>query len=176
MKYYHGSKNGELKQLTLEKSNDGYIYLTSNYAAAVFYGGAPIRFWSWNKQKQIFIVREMCRGGLKKLYKGVSCWLYLTENVGEFENDYYMGCPSIKMKHSVDLPEKEFVPDVYKKFLELEKQGQLEIFWWKQHTKQQKEKAVENVKFLISKTDPQKYPDDWKALQSIYPKLCKQAQ
>lgn len=172
MKYYHGSSNGELTKLTLNKSNDGYIYLTPDYATAVFYGGAPIRFWAWNNQTQKLVVREMCKNCLKKLYKGKSCYVYATENVVKFKTDNYKGRPAIKLAHDVTLEEKEFIPDVYKKLLQLERSGELEIFRWKNHTKQQKLNEIEGIKLLINKTDPQKYPQDWQLLCTLYPHLC----
>lgn len=48
MKYYHGSRVKNLKKLTLDKSNDGYVWLAESYEFAVMYGANSIRFWKVN--------------------------------------------------------------------------------------------------------------------------------
>ena len=69
MKYYHGSRNGNLTELTVEKSNDGYVYLTPDYSFAVMYGACPLRFWDFHVVKKKLIIREIAKMVLKPCIK-----------------------------------------------------------------------------------------------------------
>lgn len=71
MRYYHGSRSKDLKRLTLENSNDGYVWLAEQYEFAVLYAGNSLRFWDYNFDTNKLIIREIAENCFERLYKGV---------------------------------------------------------------------------------------------------------
>ncbi len=129
IKYYHGSRNADLKTLCIEKPRRNYVYLTPQYEFALMYAGNSLRFWNFNFETNKLIIREVAPNSLEKLYKGKTCYIYSATEVGEFERADCNGRKAIKMKHNVDLTFEEVVPDAYEKIMQLYNQGEIEIWF-----------------------------------------------
>ncbi len=84
-KYYHGSRNGGLKELSLDKSVDGYVWLAEQYEFAILYGANSTRFWCYNNETNKLVIREVCEDSLEKMYKGKECYIYSATKVGDYE-------------------------------------------------------------------------------------------
>jgi len=56
MKYYHGSKEGSIKELTTNHSKDGLVYVTSNRLIALTYAirGYPNLFTTLPNGQKFF--------------------------------------------------------------------------------------------------------------------------
>ena len=172
--YYHGSRNGDIKELTLDKSNDGYVWLIENYAFAVVYGGCSVRFWAANKQNNKPIVREVCEDSLEKMYKGVKCYVYCVddEDVGEYEQYDYKGRKSIRLKHNVKVKNRIVIEDAYEEIMRLYKAGELEIRFWENRDETERMKDQKNVIDLLCKDmrmNYEKYPEDYAVLVKLFP-------
>lgn len=132
MEYYHGSKNGNLTELTTEKANHNGIYFAEDYCFAVMYAGNGLRFWAVDKPTGKLIVREVGENALELLYKNQPCYIYKVkeEDLGCFNRADFKGRKSVVVTHNVKLSEKEFIPDCLEKLYELEKQCKLIIRRW----------------------------------------------
>ena len=176
MKYYHGSKNGNLTELMVEKSNDGYVYLTPNYGAAVLYGACPVRFWNWHQTKNKLIIREVAKDGFKTMYKGVSFYIYSTDDIGEHEISNVNGRPAVKMKHDVKLKEKEFVPDAYEKIMELYQKGEIILWFWDKYTEEEKQKCVDGLHKTfnenVMRDEKARFPEEYELLTKLRPEMA----
>lgn len=174
MKYYHGSPNGEISKLTVEKSVDGYVWLAQDYCFALLYGANHTRFWAVDKNTNKLIIREVQPGSLELMYKNKSCYIYSTENVGEFEQFDFAGRKSIRLSHDVEIETKEYIPDAFEKIKELEKQGKLIIRYYNDMTTEQKqnekEKIINTFKPVIKETY-EKFHDDYLILSTLFEEL-----
>ena len=119
MKFYHGTDNPDLKILTTDFANEGYVFLTKSYPFAVLYGGSSVRFWAFNKETGKLVIREVCEDGLKKMYKGKTFYIYTTEDIEQVEEYEYCGAKNYKTKQNVKLESKETVVDAYDKIINL---------------------------------------------------------
>ena len=167
MKYYHGSPNGNLNELTTEKSNDGYIWLAEDFCFALLYAGCPIRFWAVDKETGKLIIREVKEGSLKLMYKNKPCYIYSFTNVGEFEQYNHKGRKSIRLSHNLKTENKEYIPDAYEKILELEKQNKLIIRKWNTLTKEEqiaeKQRIIETFK-PVMQDEFNRFPEEYELL------------
>lgn len=174
MKYYHGSPKSDLKELTIERSNDGYVWLAENYEYAVLYGGCPVRFWRVNKTNGKLVIFEVAKDSLLRMYKGKKCYIYSTENVGEFEQFDYIGRKSIRLTHDVEIKLDEVVLDVYEKIIELYNKGIIEIDFWDNYTEEKKTKIRQNI---INKFSPameiekRMFPEEYEIITDLIPEL-----
>lgn len=174
MKYYHGSRAKNLKKLSLDKSNDGYVWLTEQYEFALLYAGSTIRFWNYNFDTNKLIIREVGEDCFKKLYKGVTCYIYSATDVGEFENSSHLGRRSIRCKHDVDLTLYEVIPDAYDKIMELYEKGIIELHFWKDYSNEEKENIINStIKSFAPniEIEYEKFRDEYELLTSIRPEL-----
>lgn len=172
--YYHGSRNGDIKELTIAKSNDGYVWLIEDYCFAVLYAGSSVRFWACNKDNGRLIIREMCEHGLEKMYKGVKCYIYCIEdeNVGEFERYDYKGRKSIRTTHDVKVDKRIVIDDAYDEIMRLYNEGELELQLWDKRDKREREEDQKKVKDLLCKDmrlNYEKYPEDYDVLVRLFP-------
>ncbi|MBR6778765.1 MAG: hypothetical protein IKM43_01245 [Clostridia bacterium] len=174
MKYYHGSQNGNLTKLSLDKSVDGYVYLTPDYNFAVLYAGSLLRFWKYDFEQQKLIIREVVKDGLKKMYKNKPCYIYSTEELGEHEEMDVMGRKTVRMQHDVELTDKQYIPDAYEKIIELYNQGKIIIWFWEDYSEEQKIKVKQNV---IDKFKPhmeefkEKFKPNYDLVVELFPEL-----
>ena len=71
MKLYHGSQNGNLKELTTNfktarENEEGKVFLTDSYACAFMYGACSSRFYGYDKENDVLVIQEKAPNGLKK--------------------------------------------------------------------------------------------------------------
>ncbi len=175
MKYYHGSRNGNLHELSLAKSNDGYVYLTPDYGAAVLYGACPLRFWNYNLKENKLIIREIAKDGFKTMYKGVPFYIYSTGDIGEFEECNSRGRKAVRMKHDVKLKEKEFVPDAYEKIMELYKKGEIILWFWDKYTDEEKQICVDSLHKTfnedVMRDEKARFPEEYQLFIKMRPEM-----
>ena len=174
MNYYHGSRTKDLKKLTIDKSNDGYVWLTEQYEFAVLYAGNSIRFWDYNFKTNKLIIREVAPNCFEKMYKGVECYIYIGKNIGEFEKSDHRGRRSIKCKHDVDLELFEHIPDVYDKIMQLYKNGTIELQSWKDYSPKEKEEKRNSIirQFApIMQEEYDKFREEYNLLTDLIPEL-----
>ncbi len=172
--YYHGSRDANLKVLVTEKSKDGYVYLTPDYNTAVMYGASSLRFWAWDTTNRL-IIREIGPNMLEKLYKGTSCYIYSTTDIGEFEDSNNNGRPGVKAKHDVKLKKSEYIADSYEKIMELYKDGKIIIWFWEKYSAEEKKeiKYIMQKKYKpsVMKHEKEFFPEEYKKLVKICPYL-----
>lgn len=174
MKYYHGSRVKDLKKLTLDKSNDGYVWLAESYEFAVMYGANSIRFWKVNPKTGKLILREVAPNCFEKMYKGKQCYIYSADKVGDFEQADYLGRKSIKLKHDVNLNLEEYVPDAYDKIMALYKNGNIELWFWKDYSEEQKQNVIASLikRFApVMQDEYERFPDEYALLTELRPEL-----
>lgn len=172
--YYHGSRNGEIKELTLEKSHDGYVWLAEDYCFAVLYAGNSVRFWGINRNNGKLRIRELCENGLEKMYKGVKCYIYCVEdeNVGEFERYDYKGRKSIRVQHDVKIDKRIVIDDAYDEIMRLYNEGRLELLLWNERDEKEREEDRQRTLAQLCKDmkeNHEKYPEDYATLIKIFP-------
>lgn len=148
MRFYHGSREDGLKILSLEKSKDGNIYMTNDYATALMYAGNGFRSWEFHEDENKLYIVERCEDMVKKLYGGRKCYIYTTEDVEDYE--IITQKPTNKkayiVKHDVKLVEKETIDDAYQKIMELYSQGKIGIRFWKDMPKERQDRLTKSIK------------------------------
>ena len=175
MKFYHGSPNGNLKKLTMEKANHGAIFLAEDYCFAVFYAGCPLRFWETTEDGKL-IIRELAENGLEILYKNKSCYVYSVDEskLNDYKRTEYLRRKTIEVTHDVELNESEFIPDALEKILQLEKENKIVIKRWKDLTDEQKTKEREKIvkKFTPAmQIEYDKFPEEYVLITKMFPEL-----
>lgn len=174
MKYYHGSRSNNLKVLSIEKSNDGYVWLTEQYEFALLYAANSLRFWDYDFKTNRLIIREISENSFEKMYKGVECFIYYAEDVQDSEQVNHMGRPSIRCTHDVNLSLYEHIPDAYDKIMELYKKGIIELKFWENYTLQEKEYEINkiiNSFYPIMRIEKEKAPAEYNLLVELRPEL-----
>ena len=174
MKYYHGSRTRDLKKLSIDKSNDGYVWLTEQYEFAVLYAGNSVRFWDYNFKTNKLIIREIAENCFKKMYKGVDCYIYIGKNIGEFDRFDHRGRRSIRCGHDVDLVLFEHIPDVYDKIMELYRDGVIELQFWEDYSpKEQEEKRYSVIRQFapVMQEEYEKLRDEYNLITELIPEL-----
>ncbi len=174
MKYYHGSRVKDLKMLSLDKSNDGYVWLAESYEFAVLYGANAVRFWKVNENNGKLIIREVAENCLEKMYKGKECYIYSAEDVGEFEQANHLGRKSIKLKHDVNLKLEEHIVDAYDKIMRLYREGRIEIWFWKDYSEDRKRKETDSlIKTFgpVMQDEHDRFPEEYDLLTDLCPEL-----
>ena len=174
MVYYHGSPNGDIKELTTEQSNDGYVWLAEDYSFALLYAGSPIRFWAVDKETGKLIIREVKPGSLELMYKNKLCYIYSISNVGDFEQYNFKGRKSIRLNHNVKIENKEVIPDAYDKIMELYKENKLIIRWWNSLTEEEQQVERNNVIKTfkpVMQDEFNRFPEEYKLLTELFEEL-----
>lgn len=147
MKLYHGSDNGNIKQLTPRLSNHGkpYVYTIVHRALAVMYAHNPFPrpngFYTYRvlKDGRVFY-DEYFENQLEVMYKGVSGYVY-TIDVEEEKLKQLDNMPWVYVSEtSIDVKHPEFVPDLYEELLRLEKTGEIIINRHKDASEEDKQK------------------------------------
>lgn len=139
MKYYHGSRNDSLKELTTDHYG-GKLYLTDSYEMALMYAGCSLRSWNYDKEKDLLIIIEMTEKAFDKMYKGKRCYIYTCEVDDAVKDEGNISNHTYLVSHNVLLDEGKYeIEDVYEEFLKLEKEGRIKIIRWEDFTKEQQE-------------------------------------
>ena len=180
MKLYHGSQNGNLKELktnfkTARENEEGKVFLTDSYACAFMYGACSSRFYSYDKENDVLVIQEKAPNGLKKMYSGHGCFIYSVDvkNAEKYENHPIKNHVYI-VKENVKLDNKERIEDCYQKLLELEKEKALKIVRWEDLSEEEQKRCknnfINNFKPYM-KIEKQKFPEEYKLLVSLYKEL-----
>ena len=175
MKFYHGSPNGNLKKLTMDKANHGAIFLAEDYCFAVMYAGCPLRFWG-TKEDGKLVIWEKAENCLEILYKNKPCYVYSVDesNLKDYQKSEYKRRKTIEVTHDVELDECEFIPDALEKILQLEREGRLYIKRWNDLTEDQKTK--EKDRFIkqfapAMQLEHDKFPEEYDLIIKMFPEL-----
>jgi len=172
MKFYHGSQNGNLKELNLQHYS-GKIYLTDDEYVAFFYAGSSLRFGGYSKDGKV-VFQEKCSNCFKMQFAGHGCFIYQCE-VENFEviNHHFANHVYVSQEKA-ELKLIETVDDCYAKLLELAENGEIVLEFWEDYTKEQQKKITEN---FISTFGPHmqyeknRFPEEYELLIRICPQL-----
>ena len=179
---YHGTQNGQLKELiTNYKSNrDGDnvpIYLTDSYECAFMYGASTFRSYSLNKDKDILVLNEKAPEGFKKLYQGHGCYIFkINIEIPRQVENHPLGSHVFSYDKNITLNKDdcEYIEDCYEKLLQLEKDGKIILNRWENYTEEEKKqvkgKFLKLVKPILQESK-EKFPEDYKIFISFYPEL-----
>lgn len=174
MKFYHGSNNPNLKELTTEHYM-GKLYLTDSYPMAIMYGGCPLRNWSYNKEKDLLILNEVNENAFEIMYKGKSFYVYTCEVDDALKDETNISNHTYIVKHNVKLnKEKEVILDAYEKILELEKEGKIKLNRWEDYSEEKKMTIKNNT---INHWKPhmqnefEHFPYEYELLIEMFPEL-----
>lgn len=180
MQLYHGSRNGDLNELTVDfktnrKNEEGKVFLTDSYACAVMYGSCSLRFYCYIEEKDVLVIQEKAPNGLRKMYSGHGCYIYSVdvENAEKYQN-HPIKNHIYTVNENVKLENKEIVEDCYQKLLELEKEKALKIVRWEDLNEEEQKRCKSNFinKFKPHmKLEKQKFPEEYKLLVSLYREL-----
>lgn len=180
---YHGTQNGELKELRLDfnsgrKDDTAKIYLTDSYEAAFLYAACTVRCYRFDKDNDVLCFLEYAPDGFKKMYKGHGCYIFKIEidNPEKVENHPIAGHVYSHDKNiKLDKKNREHIPDCYEKLLQLEKDGKIKLFRWEDRSEENKRMVKENFikRYLPTmRESKEKYPQDYKVLTAFYPELA----
>lgn len=171
--YYHGSKNPDIKELTIDKSNDGYVWLIENFACAVAYAGSGVRFWAVDSSGKPAL-REVCEDCVKKMYKGVKCYIYCIadQDVGEYERCDYKGRKIIRLTHNVKVTNVIKIDDAYEEIMRLYKDGEIKICFWNDRPETERQEDQKRVKAALCgdmSLKKKERPEDYATLIKLFP-------
>jgi hypothetical protein len=141
--YFHGSKFMEIKTLIPDISlhGDKYVYLTTSLEVALIYTVNAIesyyeenhlvkseKFQPWfsygfNKEK-IPVIEEYYPNATKETYSNKPGYIYICEELKNISNPTNI-FNAVVTKEEVNIKDVIYVEDVYKKVLDLEKQGKM---------------------------------------------------
>lgn len=174
MRYYHGSKNPCLKELTTDHYG-GKLYVTDSYEMALLYAGCSLRSWNYDRENDILYIIEMGKDAFKKMYKGKTCYIYTCDIDDASKDNGNISSHTYTVNHNVILnEEREIIQDVYAKFLELEKDNKIKIIRWEDFSKEEQEnrkrKTIERW-LPHMENERIKFPDEYKLLIDIIPEL-----
>ncbi|MCQ2555835.1 MAG: hypothetical protein MJ149_00695 [Clostridia bacterium] len=176
MKYFHGSRFDNIDALLVEKSNDGFCWLTGKYEFALLYAANSVRFWGYNKKTQKLVLREAAPNSLKIMYDKKKCYIYCAEeeSLGEFEKVDYERRQAVKCKQNIKLKLFEVVDNAYEKFMEMYKNGEIEIKFLKDMTEEERQKDKEetiNTFSPVMEKEFKDFPHEYKLLTELFPEL-----
>ena len=174
MKFYHGSNNANLKELTTDHYM-GKLYLTDSYSMAIMYGGCPLRNWNYNKEKDLLILNEVNEKAFEIMYKGKTCYIYTCEVRDAIKDETNISNHTYIVNHNVKLnEEKEIIIDAYEKILELEKEGKVKLNRWEDYSDEEKnikkERTINHWKPHMQ-NEYNNFPYEYELLTKIFPEL-----
>ncbi len=178
---FHGTQNGELKELRTNfksgrKGDTAKIYLTDSYEVAFLYAASTLRSYSYDKDNDILWFREVAPDSFKKMYKGHGCYIFKIEiNNPEPVDKHPIDKHIYSYDKNIKLKDKECISDCYEKLLQLEKDGKIKLYRWEDRSEEDKEKDKEKFikQFLpYMKEYKEKYPQDYEILTSFYSELA----
>lgn len=175
MKFYHGSDNPNLTELTTEFANHDAVFLTKRYGSAMLYAASTVRFWNYDKETDRIVFREVAENGLEKMYKGKECYIYTTEDIEDYEEYEHNGCKNYKTFRSVKLESKEIIHNAYDKIMELYKNGEIIVWFWKDYDEETKRSQKEKLKNTLCSDmvlNYTKFRKDYDILVKLYPEFA----
>ena len=174
MKFYHGTRDGNLKELTLNHWS-GKIFLTTDYGTAFLYGASPMRCYGFNKKTGKVIICERAKDGFKTMYSGKKCYIFSCE-ADDIEKIDQLPMNSIYVSNKpVTLGEREEISDCYEKLLELGRQGAIELDLWDNHSPEEQARIKEQ---FFKDMQPQmadnkkRFREVYDVCVSLYPELA----
>ena len=106
MRYYHGSRNENLKELTTNHYG-GKLYITDSYPMAIMYGGCSLRNWNYDKEKDLLILYEVTEDAFNKMYKGRKCFIYTCDVEDAIKDEGNISNHTFIVNHNVLLNKKK---------------------------------------------------------------------
>ncbi len=153
-KYYHGSKNGNLTELTTENSEDGNVYVTDNRLVALTYAvrGKPNLFLTNHKGEEVFL--QFYLDLFDEMVKGKSAYIYTIEDVGFESVDQSRKCGHkhcFKANQTAKVVKKEFIEDAYTELMKYVEIGELKIVTPDKMDKEWRKKCLSDFQELALK-------------------------
>lgn len=127
---YHGSSIGKLTELKpfLSEHSKPYIYFASNPVVALFYTvkavEKPFSWFPYGFKNGIPVYTEYYPEALADVYKGKMGYIYEFENIDGAKNPTEINCACV-CTAPLKTEKITEIPDVYKRLLEHEKNGEL---------------------------------------------------
>ena len=132
MQLYHGSSNGDIKQLKPQVSNHEkeYVYFITHEVLAILYAYNPIErpggfyTYKFDKNGQVYY-DEFFPDQLKKIYQGKSGYVYSINN-DDYNLQHLEKMPWVYLSEKpIKVDKPKFIKDIYEEILLLEKQGKI---------------------------------------------------
>lgn len=131
---YHGSSNGDIKELLphISTHQKKCIYATDERIVALLFmskgkGDLDHSIGSDNKNSQLMYV-ERREGVLKQKYQNVSGYLYELDGSSFNHYDFLWDREVISYEDSIIPLSKTFIPDIYEEILKEEELGNIKIY------------------------------------------------
>lgn len=126
MKFYHGSKDSNIKQLNANHTKDGFVYATSSRLVALTYAGRcfPNLFSSMNGKEYFWELKPKL---FEKMTKGKSAYIYTLEEKEFKPISQNLRCGHqhcYRVSQDVNVVGREFIPDVYDELMKYESTGE----------------------------------------------------
>lgn len=145
MKYYHGTVVENLKTLKpfaspFSNIKKACVYLSTNKALSLVYIWDKPYMWMTFRIREdgIPVYEESFPNSLKEFYKGVRGYVYTCHGEYSVKNGTGISCAAVS-EEPVPITECEVIEDVYEKFLEYERNGDLIIDRFENLSKEQRE-------------------------------------
>lgn len=151
MSFFHGSKNGDIKELTTSHSKDGLVYVTSDRLVALCYASRSFpNLFSTKNGKETFI--EIKPDLFKLMTKGKKVYIYTLEN-----RDFVPVKQSTKCGHqncfysteNVKVIKKEEIPNAYEEFLKYQKNGEFNLIKYEDIDEKSKKLITEELENIV---------------------------
>ena len=127
---YHVSPITGLKTLRPHVSTHkkAYVYALENMVTAILFGAKhdDFDFIIDTDEQNIPVIYECYPGALVKIYQGKRCSVYEVEN-GDFQRGKTAWAPELVCGHEVPVKKEIIIEDLYKRLLEEEQNGSLQI-------------------------------------------------
>lgn len=167
---YHGSKTGNIKILKPNYSIHGkkYVYLSTLRSVALIYTSnaieryfevncikKPASFHNWYSygfEDEKPYLSEYYPNAIKETYSGVSGYIYKCREPEDIKNPTHIFCARVSASE-VMVDSVEFIEDVYLEFLNLEKEGLIEIRRFEMNTNKMNDFVRNMIKEEIDKDD-----------------------
>lgn len=167
MQFFHGSKDGNILELTTSHSRDGYVYATSSRLVALTYmaRSKPNLFSSYNGQECFF---ELKPNLFKEMVENKSGYIYLLENkdfeqVSQNNKCGHQNC--YRTNENVKVVDKEYIQDAYEELLKYVKSGEFKILTEDEIPHERKEqmiKQIRNIAKSLNETEVSASDSFWK--------------
>lgn len=134
MKFYHGSKDGSIKELSTSHSGDGKVYVTNSRLVALSYAvrGYPNLFTTLKSGKEAFL--ELVPDLFEKMIKGKTAYIYTLENkeyIPVIQNNKCGHTNCYCCNENVSVIEKEYIKDAYVEFFKYIENGEFIVVNYK---------------------------------------------
>ena len=147
MQYFHGSQNGNIKELVTTHSRDGYVYATSNRLVAITYAAKafPNLFSSINGKECFW---ELKPNLFELMTKNKNAYIYLLQDkdfqpIPQSDRCGHQNC--YRVHENVKVIKKEFIKDVYKELLKYAEKGEFKIIRENEIPPERKSAMIANI-------------------------------